>query len=326
MKFSLRNLPRLVGYFKKTAIGRSSQVIQNTCEKCRFEFSFDNNEIFNLLTTSSFFNMSASEDSSNLLWKRTEDDTNSIEDVWDDSALVNAYDRVLRQVEAVVVEKISGDIKHPEPSARPKMQSRKKTPGRASMSHERNSFDHSASSSCSEQQIAKWKVGHFCRCLYSIDEQEYEAQIISINTANETCIVQYIGYGNEEEKLLSELRPSLGKIARKKQIAASNAEVVSESENEELQDKIQNKSQKPMKRTAPHSHDVPPWFPPPLSSCSKSAPFLPPPPSHVPDFNIPSDDDALASMLMSWYMSGYHTGYYRALKQSRSQCHRHCHH
>ncbi|VDM97839.1 unnamed protein product [Thelazia callipaeda] len=32
---------------------------------------------------------------------------------------------------------------------------------------------------------------------------------------------------------------------------------------------------------------------------------------------MPNEEEALTSMLMSWYMTGYHTGYYQALQDQK---------
>ncbi|XP_025061440.1 survival motor neuron protein isoform X2 [Alligator sinensis] len=62
--------------------------------------------------------------------------------------------------------------------------------------------------------------------------------------------------------------------------------------------------------TLPFLSGWPPPFPP-------GPPLIPPPPPMGPD--SPEDDEALGSMLIAWYMSGYHTGYYLGLKQSRME-------
>lgn len=45
-----------------------------------------------------------------------------------------------------------------------------------------------------------------CRAVYTEDNILYDAEILSVDTDNETCVVCYVGYGNEEEKKLSELK------------------------------------------------------------------------------------------------------------------------
>ena len=44
-------------------------------------------------------------------------------------------------------------------------------------------------------------------------------------------------------------------------------------------------------------------------------PPIPPPPPPISLNDLQSDDESLASMLMSWYLSGYHTGYFKAVQQ-----------
>jgi len=51
-------------------------------------------------------------------------------------------------------------------------------------------------------------------------------------------------------------------------------------------------------------------------------PLLPPPmPPHLlrHQGNVPEEDEAMASMLMSWYTSGYHTGYYQAMRDLKKK-------
>ncbi|KAM4868777.1 survival motor neuron protein isoform X3 [Urocitellus parryii] len=62
----------------------------------------------------------------------------------------------------------------------------------------------------------------------------------------------------------------------------------------------------------PPPHFLSCWLPP----FPSGPPIIPPPPPICPD----SDDaDALGSMLISWYMSGYHTGYYMGFRQNQKE-------
>ncbi|XP_064454874.1 survival motor neuron protein 1-like isoform X3 [Ornithodoros turicata] len=79
----------------------------------------------------------------------------------------------------------------------------------------------------------------------------------------------------------------------------------------------------PMPPVDPLRNHWPPFMKPP---------FLPPPPP--PSFSpshLMDNEEALASMLMSWYMTGYHTGYYqgmqegRALRKDKGCCRHSCH-
>ncbi|KAM3720565.1 Survival motor neuron protein [Dirofilaria immitis] len=47
--------------------------------------------------------------------------------------------------------------------------------------------------------------------------------------------------------------------------------------------------------------------------------MVPPPPMAFNNLPAPDNDEALASMLMSWYMTGYHTGYYQALQDKKKK-------
>lgn len=52
-------------------------------------------------------------------------------------------------------------------------------------------------------------MGSRCRAVYDEDGQIYEAIIASLNSEAETCVVRYVGYGNEEEKSIVDLLPSV---------------------------------------------------------------------------------------------------------------------
>ena len=131
----------------------------------------------------------------------------------------------------------------------------------------------------------------FCRCTFDEDGLEYEARIKSIDGSR--CIVQFIGYENEEEKELNQLSQSQGPKARSAQRVEAKQFDVNDVPNS---DNVSMKSES--------------------STPKKAAPVLGPEmsnlmPSGMPQL-VPPGDEALASMLMSWYMSGYHTGYYKA--------------
>ncbi|XP_037268253.2 survival motor neuron protein isoform X2 [Rhipicephalus microplus] len=187
-----------------------------------------------------------------VLWRRTE---NPDEDIWDDSDLIAAYDQAY--------EKVKKEI-----------ESRNRTS--------------SENSSAGPEPSTGWKQGDYCIAVYSGDKLPYEAKIKCIRKKH--CIVHYIGYGNEERVLLSDLYPSEGKKARQAQQARAGS-LPSE----------------------------PPWgaanLGVPFSSSSRGTPPLPAHPPLILDNS--AESEALSSMLMAWYMSGYHTGYYQALQQSR---------
>ena len=45
----------------------------------------------------------------------------------------------------------------------------------------------------------KWRVGERCLALYSEDGVEYPAVVRAVKEWKETCVVEFDGYGNEEE-------------------------------------------------------------------------------------------------------------------------------
>ncbi|XP_049269424.1 survival motor neuron protein [Rhipicephalus sanguineus] len=207
-----------------------------------------------------------------VLWRRTE---NADEDIWDDSDLIAAYDRAYEKIKAKI---------------------------------ERRNRTSSENSSPGQEPSTGWKQGDYCIAVYSGDKLPYEAKIKCIRGKH--CIVHYIGYGNEERVLLSDLHPSEGKKARQAQQARAGSTV-------HTSDVTSGSSQHCT--GIPNLPSEPPWGAANLGAAiSSSAYGTPPLPAHPPLFSENNaESDALSSMLMAWYMSGYHTGYYQALQESR---------
>ncbi|XP_046400759.1 survival motor neuron protein isoform X2 [Ischnura elegans] len=195
------------------------------------------------------------------------DEETSDDDAWDDTILVEQYDRSVNQLKDKVAKMMG--VSHGDSGA---------ASGKASEKRSKHQ---------KKKPINSWEVGSFCRAKYSVDDVFYEASILSINKEKKTCVVEYIGYGNQEEVHLDNLLHSEGRSARKSQEEQAVAENMNEWQS--------------------HIPD-PSSLPPP-----------PPPPPHIFE-HLPGDDgEALSAMLMSWYMSGYHTGYYYGLKHGKSQ-------
>lgn len=57
-------------------------------------------------------------------------------------------------------------------------------------------------------QANGWTVGDFCQAVFTEDGTVYRAKILSINPDDNTCVVRYLGYGNEEEQSLDDLIPN----------------------------------------------------------------------------------------------------------------------
>ncbi|XP_052515155.1 survival motor neuron protein [Budorcas taxicolor] len=253
-------------------------------------------------------------------------------DVWDDTALIKAYDKAVASFKHALK---NGDIS--EASEKPKG-----TPKRKSA---KNKSQRKNTSSPSKQ----WKVGDKCCAIWSEDGCIYPATIASIDFKRETCVVVYTGYGNREEQNLSDLLSPTSEVANIEQNAQEN-----ENESQISTDESENSSRSPLNkpnntrsRAAPWNSFLPPpphmpgsglgpgkaglnfsgppppppppphflscWLPP----FPAGPPMIPPPPPICPDSL--DDADALGSMLISWYMSGYHTGYYMGFKQSQKE-------
>ncbi|XP_055410626.1 survival motor neuron protein isoform X1 [Bubalus kerabau] len=249
-------------------------------------------------------------------------------DVWDDTALIKAYDKAVASFKHALK---NGDIS--EASEKPKG-----TPKRKSA---KNKSQRKNTTSPSKQ----WKVGDNCCAIWSEDRCIYPATIASIDFKRETCVVVYTGYGNREEQNLSDLLSPSSEVANIEQNAQEN-----DNESQISTDESENSSRSPLNkpnnirsRAAPRSSFLPPpphmprsglgpgksglnfsgppppppppphflsrWLPP----FPAGPPMIPPPPPICPDSL--DDADALGSMLISWYMSGYHTGYYMFKQQ-----------
>lgn len=244
-----------------------------------------------------------------IVYKVSEDDKS--DDLLDDDALVKAYNRAVTTTENDI-----NSIKQPASSStgshkKQKNKGNKKTDG------------HHA-----QQKTREWKVGDFCRCVYSVDGLCYEAKVKSVD--HDTCVVRYIGYGNEEEVYLTELLSSEGKAARQRQ--------TDQAKRENAQGSPTPPSEDDHGASATHghrthdgysqSHDAP-FLPshPPLPHAPPVEPLLgrvphfmkhsiPPPPT--PHGELSNSEEALTSMLMSWYMAGYHTGYYQGSQEAKT--------
>ncbi|XP_064472701.1 survival motor neuron protein-like [Ornithodoros turicata] len=225
--------------------------------------------------------------SGKVLWTRNK---NEDDEIWDDTEMIAAYDRAMSKIKA-------------EMSRRDKQRS-----GETSANKE-------------VQNAREWKQGDYCRCVYSGDNVTYEAKIKCIK--GEHCTVHYIGYGNEECIQLSDLSPSEGKKARQVQQARARSAVHTSSSNHSPKHSPMDFPSLGSLKRSPHQHS---WNHSPKSYPDMMRPqgILPPPPP-VFDGSV-RDDEALASMLMSWYMSGYHTGYYQAMMHSKTSSQHQGHH
>ncbi|KAK9309977.1 hypothetical protein QLX08_000595 [Tetragonisca angustula] len=201
------------------------------------------------------------------------------EDVWDDSALVKAYDKAINLAKEKVIKRMGLDVQNSQLKENKQVNQPRHT----------------------NKPKKKWIVGAPCRAVYSEDGVIYEA-IISKIYENKTCIVKFVGYGNTEKVQLNSLLESEGLQSQ----IAQQKKALEEKFNEE-NDETETRSYKHQFVPGPSFNSIADIMPP--------APPLPPQlMAKLPD----NDTDALSSMLMSWYISGFHTGYYHGLKQARS--------
>ncbi|XP_030899452.1 survival motor neuron protein isoform X2 [Melopsittacus undulatus] len=222
-----------------------------------------------------------------VLFKRgTEQSDDS--DIWDDAALIKAYDKA--------VDSFKNALKNEECSELSGKQEQRQ--GMKRRNNKKNKNKKRTNMVPSKQ----WKVGDSCNAVWSEDGNVYLATIASINHKRGTCVVTYTGYGNQEEKSLTDLLP-----------AASNEinETPCSTDGSEGSQSPGNKTNFIKGRFFPQNLRFP--VPPGVPGLGRLIP--PPPPMRLDS----EDDEALGSMLIAWYMSGYHTGYYLGLKQSRME-------
>jgi hypothetical protein len=311
------------------------------------------------------------------------------DDVWDDSLLTEAFEKQQRLVEQALKSKKAADSGNG--SIRSDSQSSH------SSSKVRKVITDPPAVHCGTliPKVPIFAAGDPCRCVYSADGVEYEANIVEVFQDKDQCLVRYVGYENEELQNLSAMKVSHGAKARIRQTAESQmttaAGMTNQQESELLQmpsspepditpvssrsevtkvissiadqenkknaahaacgtgtsggggdyqsicgnkkkgrasrDKLTNESiilpYKKLPDTAEDTVTRSNSSPQKVTASSAAASFatsshssICPPPLPPGLLSGRSDeDDALASMLMSWYMSGYHTGFYEAMKK-----------
>ncbi|XP_067947396.1 survival motor neuron protein-like isoform X2 [Watersipora subatra] len=97
-------------------------------------------------------------------------------DIWDDTALIKAYDKAIKQA-----HQSNNGLKPPKT---------KKKKNKSKKSTDSNSW--------------KWSVGNRCRAVYSEDGYTYDA-VITQMLPEDNCVVRYTDYGNEEEQAIKDL-------------------------------------------------------------------------------------------------------------------------
>ncbi|CAH1253276.1 SMN2 [Branchiostoma lanceolatum] len=157
-------------------------------------------------------------------------------DIWDDSALIQAYDKAVHAMKIALDNDEEIDDLKEEKGGSITTETDEKTEetddkaedrdNKAERNNEKNSVidektnDKSvveaevSSSSMVRKKTKKrgkpkgsrqWMPGDQCIALYSEDQLWYPAEILSINPQRRTCLVRYTYYGNEEEQNLKDL-------------------------------------------------------------------------------------------------------------------------
>ncbi|XP_066993015.1 survival motor neuron protein isoform X2 [Anabrus simplex] len=239
------------------------------------------------------------------------------DDVWDDTALVEAYDRAVNLAKEEVARRMGLETN-----------ALKKDSTHANKKNNRKKKNNSNKD---------WRVGSHCRAVYSEDGQIYEATIVSIQSNAGTCVIQYVGYNNNEVVPLKNLLPSAGDAARARQMAQASVEEQNDENGLKMEysdgegskgpssiksasySKIYpNKKDWPVQggrmsgRAGPYPPQFSPTHMPPMGLPPMVVP--PPPPPQLTSCFPDEDTEALSAMLLSWYMSGFHTGYYQGLQ------------
>lgn len=187
-------------------------------------------------------------------------------------------------------------------------------PGKGSVTE--TSDDDEDSEQKGSETTKTYKLGHHVRATYDVDGVDYEAKIIQVHD-NGSCHIEFIGYGNEQIVAMSDLLPSWGRKARKRQIKVAAEQIVM---NEDLQEPSEISSSAGGNRIG-RQHRTKTvnrvGFSPRDAGMANIA--IPPPPP-MPPMLCDSTEDAehLSAMLMSWYMSGYYTGLYQGQKLNKA--------
>jgi len=118
-----------------------------------------------------------------LVWKRTnghaQDTGETHEEIWDDTALIEAYDRAVQKLKDEIID-------DEKPASHSQVHVKKK----------QERFDR-----------PDWTIGDRCLAIYSEDELYYPAVILNLMPENQTALVEFDFYKNKEEIFLQDLLP-----------------------------------------------------------------------------------------------------------------------
>ena len=276
------------------------------------------------------------------------DDVDS--DVWDDEALIRAYEKSVSKIKRSIAKKLDApelvaDDAEIASSSEDDLEAEETDDGEDDDQkynlRKRNSVD-------------DWHVGDSCMAIYGEDDLLYPAKIESVADDHQTCVVRYLYYMNVEEKRVEDLYEYDEEEEAENEQPLDDAGAEGDEEEEGEQDEEEDNAgannekektaqQKPT--TAANMDDMLKQFdfaklfasmpvPKVLPSTSMAMPMPPMPPAMLLNtskykFNATAqqtsndkhddddDDEVLHSMLMSWYVCGYQTGFHYGLNAQK---------
>ncbi|XP_022245191.1 survival motor neuron protein 1-like isoform X3 [Limulus polyphemus] len=199
-----------------------------------------------------------------ILWKKDDEKTSEHNEIWDDTALIEAYDRAVSQMKEVISKKNKNQVPEDE-----KITGRKKNKKRGK--GKRKPKNHSEGMEWIGTRYGSLKSG-------KKPAKKPKKGTVSHSGENNPYLHQANGFHHQSFMPPHACRTGFQGFS-------------------------------PARQCTNQLH----------GPSSSFIPDIPPPPPFPLDDEGVTDDEALASMLMSWYMSGYHTGYYQALRQMRSE-------
>ncbi|XP_074664978.1 uncharacterized protein LOC141916425 [Strix aluco] len=150
----------------------------------------------------------------------------------------------------------------------------------------------------------QWRVGDACSAAWSGDGRRYPARLRALDPAAGTCVVEFDGYGNTEERALGDLLPPHPGTCGGSDPPAGETPPSSWELPPGARRRRRRKGEQASGSPRPPEVMPPPW---------------PPAPPHALWEEEEEEEDALAMMLMAWYMSGYHTGFYVGLQKGQAE-------
>ncbi|KAM6331908.1 uncharacterized protein FN964_014613 [Alca torda] len=151
-----------------------------------------------------------------------------------------------------------------------------------------------------EEEGHQWRVGDACRTAWPGDGRLYPARLRALDPGTGTCLVQFDGYGDTEERALADLLPPHPTTWGASDTLGSEG---SPSSWEPPSGARRRKGERPPSSPQPPEVMPPPWPPALLRAMREEE----------------EEEEALTAMLMAWYMSGYHTGFYVGLREGRGE-------